>query len=168
MMGGGPKAQNAKQQQRLEAKSAEQEGGRRRPGCAVETKQVDAGFGAAQAVGGRTRVAAVAGQCGQLGGHLVAGIMTWAPSGGQAVAQGRAGPGEGGRWLPFSRAERVEGVPWAWQHREVDDPRSGCGRQPEEHPGESETRSEQRRAKEAAGGSPPWPLRGEGWRRERG
>lgn len=166
MMGRGPNAQNTEQQQRLEAECSEQKGGRRGPGGAVETKQVDTGFGAAQAVGGRTRVAAVVGQRRQLGGHLVAGIMTWAPSGGQAVAQGRAGPGEGGRWLPFSRAERVEGVPRAWQHRDVDDPRSGCGRRPEEDPGESKTRSEQRRARTR--GSPPCPLRREGWRRERG
>lgn len=93
MLGSGPNAQNAKQQQRLEAERSEQEGGRRGHGGAMETKQVDAGFGAAQAVGGRTRVAAVVGQRGQLGGHLVAVIMTWAPRGGRAVAQGRAGPG---------------------------------------------------------------------------
>lgn len=134
----------------------------------METKQVDAGFRATQAVGGRTRVAAVVGQRGQLGGHLVAVIMTWAPRSGRAVAQGRAGPGEGGRWLPFSGAERVEGVPRAWQHRDVDDPRGGCGRRPKEDPGESKARSEQRRAKETARGILPCPLRGEFWRRERG
>ena len=46
----------------------------------------------------------------------------------------------------LSGAERVEGVPRAWQHRDVDDPRGGCGRRPKEDPGESKARSEQRRA----------------------
>lgn len=76
----------------------------------METEQVDTGFGAAQAVGGRARVAAVVGQRGQLGGHLMAVILTWARHRGRAVAQRWAGPGEGGWRLPFSRAERVEGV----------------------------------------------------------
>lgn len=96
----------------------------------MESEQVDAGLCAAQAVGGRARVAAVLRQGGQLGGHLVAVILVRARHGGRAVAQGRAGPVEGGRRLPLGRAERAEGVRRAGQHREVDDPRGGCGRWP--------------------------------------
>lgn len=125
---GDASGQDPEQQQRLEAERAEQEGDRRGSAGAMEAEQVDAGLGAAQAVGGRTRVAAVVVQCGQFGGHQVAVTLTRARHGGRgrAIAQGRAGPGEGGRRLPFGSAERTEGVRRAGQHGDVDDPRRGC------------------------------------------
>lgn len=60
----GTSTQKAKQQQRLEAQSAQQE--RQGRGCrvAVEAEQVDAGLGATKAIGCRARVAAITGQRG--------------------------------------------------------------------------------------------------------
>lgn len=150
--------QYAEQQQRLEAERAKQEGAGRGPRGPVETEQVDAGLRAAQAVGGRTRVAAVLRQRWQLGSHLVAVILTRAGHSGRAVGQDRAGPGEGGQRLPFGGAARVEGVRRARQYRDIDDPRGGCGPGPKAGKSGVGGGGEKANYSQRARGTPPCPL----------